>query len=206
MRFPFEAEIAKLPSEVQRAHRFAFNGILDLNQAIAALKQQVDEKTSQTTTITSTGGTSSSSETIITTPSTIGFVNNQTAITSYATQQSDYGAFILLSDASPIAISLTDASVITLPWFTTLINGGTGTATLTPLTGLINGNASFSLPTNQWVMVGFDGTNFWTVDLPIATTLTLGVVQPDGSTIAVSPAGIISIGLDFSQTFMLMGA
>src|SRR5208283_3302417 len=89
-RHPFETEIAKLPDGVQRAHRFAFNGILDLNQAVAALKNQVDAKTSKaTTTAAAAASVSSSSETIIISPPTIGFVNNQTGVTSYTTLQSD---------------------------------------------------------------------------------------------------------------------
>lgn len=43
MRYPFEADIAELPEGVQRAHRFAFNSAVDLQQAVASLKDQVSQ-------------------------------------------------------------------------------------------------------------------------------------------------------------------
>lgn len=42
-RYPFEADIAQLPEGIQRAHRFAFNSAVDLQQAVASLKEQVTQ-------------------------------------------------------------------------------------------------------------------------------------------------------------------
>ena len=138
----------------------------DHNQAIVLLKSQLTDlsttvasKTTSTVTeiITSSSATSS-----------IGLVNNQQAVTSYTAQQSDYGGFILLSDASPIAVTLPglgDSPAISIPWYTNVINSGAGLATLTPTAGTINGNASFALYQNEAVTVAFDGTNYWTYPL-----------------------------------------
>ena len=53
-RFPFA--IQDQPHEVQQAHIFAFNAVLDLQNAIKSLKGQIDGKTTITNTITSVGG------------------------------------------------------------------------------------------------------------------------------------------------------
>ena len=137
------------------------DSINDLQAAIPELKSQIDAlKPSTPASSSTTENVTSTSETTVIASNVIGFVNDQTGQTAYATQQADYGAFILLSDASPIAVTLTVAPVITLPWFATLINTGAGTATLTPVTGTINGNADFTLLGGQVVTIVFDGTNF----------------------------------------------
>lgn len=134
--------------------------IVDLQQALPVLKGQIEALKSGTTTTSTTENVTNNSETVIGSTNVIGSVNNQTGVTAYATAQSDYGAFILLSDASAIAVTLTAAPVITLPWFATFINSGTATATLTPASGTIQGNANFPLLGGQAVTVAFDGTNF----------------------------------------------
>jgi hypothetical protein len=161
--------LAGVHPEVARAIRWAYSGLLVHEQAFTVLGKPTAVSASTSTTENVTG----SSETIIESGSPIGNVNNQTGVTSYATQQSDYGAFILLNDASAIAVSLTAAPVITLPWFAVFINSGTGTATLTPATGTIGGNANFPLLGGQVVTVIFDGTNF-----EIAPLLALPVNTP----------------------------
>jgi hypothetical protein len=104
---------------------------------------------------------------------TIGQVSNQSGVTSYATQAGDYGALVVLSDASAIAVSLTTQ---TPPWFCFLANQGAGTATLTPATGTISyagnaGAASLPLLGGYCCMVAFDGTNWfaWTEPIVPAT-------------------------------------
>ena len=95
--------------------------------------------------------------------STIGTVNDQTGITSYTTTQSDYGNFIILNDASAVSITLSTLGTspsITIPWYATFINSGSGTVTITPGSGTINGTASFALLSSQVVTTVFDGTNF----------------------------------------------
>ena len=143
-------------AEALQVHDDAIN---DLQQAIPHLKGQVGTSTSSSSSTTNTN--SSSQNVTIAASNVIGFVNNQTGFTSYATQPSDYGAYIILSDASPIAVTLTTGTVITLPWFATFINLNTGVATLTPASGTINGAGSFSLGTNGVCTISYDGVNFF---------------------------------------------
>lgn len=148
-------------------HDYAIN---DLQQAIPSLKSQIDALSPSTAAASSnTENVTNISETIISGGSEVGFVNNQTGVTAYQTQQSDSGSLIVLNDASAIAVTLSVlASVpgIQLPWTSTILNLGAGTATLTPATGTISyaGNiAAASMPVASGVKVSiwFDGTNFY---------------------------------------------
>jgi hypothetical protein len=79
-------------------------------------------------------------------------VNNQSGVTSYATQSGDDGVLILFSDASAIAVSLTTQ---TPPWSSFISNQGAlgaGTVTLTPAVGTINGGGHFD---DSAVLLGF---------------------------------------------------
>lgn len=151
----------KAEPEVVEAIGFHDDAITDLQNAIPSLKSQIDALKSSSSSSSTTQNVTNNTETTIINTSTIGMVNDQTGNTSYSTQQTDYGAFITLSDSSAIAIMLTQGTAITVPWYVSFINLGTGTATLTPETGLINGAASFALPGNNGVTVAYDGANFW---------------------------------------------
>jgi hypothetical protein len=164
----------KAEPEVVEAVQYHDDAITDLQQAIPSLKSQIDAlSTSMAATSSTVENITSSSEEIITEPSTIGMVNDQTGNISYATQQSDYGAFILFSDASPIAVALTQGTAITVPWYAVLINEGAGLVTCTPATGTISypGNllaASMPIPQNAAAFIVYDGTNFTAVLAPIS--------------------------------------
>lgn len=41
-RYPFEMELAKHPPEIVQAHRYAFQGLVDSQNGIKALKTQLD--------------------------------------------------------------------------------------------------------------------------------------------------------------------
>lgn len=144
--------------ELENAVEFCFNGLVTHEQAFAKIGTS---KTAAATSSTTTETVQTSTENTVVITSTIGMVNDQTGNTVYATQQSDYGGFILLSDASAIAVTLTQGTQITVPWYTSIINLGAGAATLTPATGQINGAATFVLPGNNAITVAYDGTNFW---------------------------------------------
>lgn len=162
-RYPFISEIADQPVGVQNAHRAAFQGIQDLQQAVTALNTKVGMTTTSTPT-TTTETVNSFAQTVIAASTVIGTVNNQTGVTSYNTLQADYGAFILFNDASPIAVNLSGLSTspaVALPWYTSMINSGTGTVTITPMTGLIEGAANFQLHANNAVTIVYDGTNYY---------------------------------------------
>jgi hypothetical protein len=172
-RFPFEPHIVDLTPQVQYVIRNLWNSVTDAQNAVPILKAQIDAHTTAIKANTTSINTNTASQTVVMpSPSTIGFVNSQVGNTTYSTTQADYGAFILLNDASPIAVSLTVAPVIQLPWYATFINySGAGTATLSPVSGTINSGASYSLLPNSAVTVAFDGTNFETspISIPLNT-------------------------------------
>ncbi len=122
----------------------------------------------------------------------LGIVNNQGGVTSYITQTSDNGGLIILNSASPIAVTLNFG--VTVPWYTTISNEGTGTATITPSSGTINGLASITLPGGSWVTIYFDGANWW-ADAPGSNVG--GVTQLiAGTNITLSPTsgtGVVTI-------------
>ena len=167
-RLPFESQMAKLSPEHQHIIRTTWNAITDLQGAVPLLKSQIDTAQKTATTASTTAGTSTTSETVIISTSNIGMVNDQTSQTAYTSQQSDYGAFVLLGDTSPVAVTLNTAGTspgIVLPWFAIFLNTNTGLATLTPATGTIsypNNPAAASMPVSegQAAIVVFDGTNF----------------------------------------------
>jgi hypothetical protein len=208
----------------QAAHRYVASGLVDLNQAVAALKPQVDSTATVANAAASSSGTSAgvssfNSETgaVVYFPQ-LGTVNDQIGQASYATQQSDNGAKIIVGDASGVAVTL--SPTVTAPWFTIIDNDSSAIASLTAGGGSLFG-AQEIVP-GGFGIVFFDGTDFWAdaaggltpqtfipMDstfltgydeltglfsggmVPIATDSSLGVVQPDGSTITVV-GGIIS--------------
>ena len=188
-RVALATQLADQPKNVQDAHKTQWNAITDIYQAITALNSKVSTAKSSTSSTPATGNVTNISETIIQPVSpTIGFVNPQVGVTSYTTVQSDYGAEIQFNDASPIAVTLSTlgtAPGIQLPWFTTINNLGTGTATLTPASpALINGASSLTVPGSQFAIVYFDGTNF------TATIVVGGLTNPmttEGDMIYGSP-------------------
>lgn len=94
-------------------------------------------------------------------------VNNQSGQTSYSTLSGDNNALIVFSDASPIAVTL---NTQTPPWSCFVANIGalgSGTVTLTPFSGTINGGATLTVLPAYEVLVAFDGTNWFAATLPI---------------------------------------
>ena len=172
-RFPFEPQIQAMPPEHQYVIRNLWNSVTDAQNAVPILKAQIDAHTTAIKANTTSINKNISSQTVVQPSSpTTGFVNSQVGITSYATTQADYGSSIILSDASPVAVSLTGSPVIQLPWTTSFINTGAGTATLTPATGTIsypNNLAAASMPIaqGQAAIVSFDGTNYYGVIIPV---------------------------------------
>jgi hypothetical protein len=187
-RYPVHIPHGSADPTVIDAIGYHDDAITDLQQAIPELKSQIEAVKAGTTTSTSTTpNVSTSSETVVTAANVIGLVNSQTGLTSYTTQQSDYGAEIQLNDSSAIAVSLAVYPVISLPWFTSINNLGTGTATLTPQSGTINGSSSLSIPGGSFATVYFDGTNF-TAEIPASSGS--GVTQIiAGTNVTISPVG-----------------
>lgn len=181
-RFPVESLLEGQPEGVVRAHRITTNNIVSLSRQLATLQAQVNaSKTAATAAASSstvieeqqsvTGVTAFNGLTgaVIFFPS-LGFVNDQSAVVAYKTEQSDDGAMLLLDDASAIAVTLNAG--VAAPWYCWMVNYGAGTATLTPSAGTISyfgnpGAASMPLLSNQAAYIAFDGTNFWAIVLPV---------------------------------------
>ena len=149
-----------------------YTAINDHDQAIVTLNSKVSG-TSSTSTTTSAAATTTTATTIIQQTGvssfnaltgavvyfpSLGAVNDQTGATAYTTQTGDNGALIKLNSSSAIAVTLNYG--VTAPWFTTISNQGTGTATITPSQGLINGSASMTLAAGLFVTIYFDGANW----------------------------------------------
>jgi hypothetical protein len=105
----------------------------------------------------------------------LGKVNNQSGVTAYTVQTTDNGALVLLSDASPVAVTLN--SVVTAPYLVFITNLGAGTVTLTPTLGNVNGGATFTMLQNYTSMVFFDGTNWWASSLPVVPVNTPAIAH-----------------------------
>jgi hypothetical protein len=78
-------------------------------------------------------------------------------------------------------LGLTAATTLGNDWFMLIRNGGTGTLTVTPASGLINGSASVAMQPDDSCMICCSGTAFYTVGLGQAaqfnfTQLTKAVV------------------------------
>lgn len=170
----------------QSAHRYLASGIVDLNQAIAALNQRA-VSTTNTTTIIQSGGSGGGGGT-----APIGIVNDQRGVTSYTTQQSDYGAKIIVGDSSAIAITL-DAGVTT-PWFAIIDNDSSSIASLTPSGATLVGEDT--LPPGCFGIIYFDGVHFFCGATRIATDSSFGYVHPDNVSIGISGGIIRTIGID----------
>lgn len=178
----------------QSAHRYLASGIVDLNQAIAALNQKVVPATS-TTTIIQTGGSGGGGG-----GSAVGGVNDQIGVTAYTTQQSDYGVKIIVGDSSAIAITLNGG--VTTPWFTIIDNDSSSIASLTPsgATSLVGEN---TIPPGCFAIVYFDGAHFWCGATRLASDTRTGYVQGDGVTIHVeSTTGIMSTSGAFVGSYV----
>ena len=170
----------KCEPEVEQALRDHDNNFLSLKQSIASINSQLTTATATSTSSTAasssssttTTGGSTSTSTITNIASTIlGFVNDQTGQTAYATLQADYGKCIVLDDASAVAVTLS-ASGFTTPWYADFLNLGAGTATLTPESGVISyaghiGAASMPITQGYFATVYYDGANFWAELVPI---------------------------------------
>jgi hypothetical protein len=155
--------LAGQPEGVKAAHRAAFQGLVDLNQAVGELKSQIDAATTASAAATTTE-TVNEYVTNITETSGLA-VSNRTGATTYSTQQSDGGAMLILNASTAIAVTLTTG--FTVPWSVVILNLGAGTATLTPAAGatisypLNVGATSRPVASGTSVTVAYDGSNFW---------------------------------------------
>jgi hypothetical protein len=88
-------------------------------------------------------------------------VNYQVA-GSYTVAASDYGAIIKFTTQTTSSLSLPTGTLANgfYPFGLWVINGNSGTMTITPVSGLINGSATYSLAAGSGLMLHADGTNW----------------------------------------------
>src|SRR4051812_36061829 len=90
-------------------------------------------------------------------------INAQTG-TTYTVQSTDIGGLTTFSNASPVAVTLPQATGSFSTGSTLYFeNKGAGTVTITPSTSTIDGSATLALTQNQGVMLVSDGTNYTSV-------------------------------------------
>lgn len=153
-------------------------------QAMSLLAQKPSGSTTNNTTIletvNATGGSGGGGGGGTT--NTIGAVNDQSGASSYSTQTGDYGAVVVFSYPLPVAVTLTTQGP---PWFCWIANIGTGTVTVTPMSGTVNGSANYPVGGGSTVVVAFDGTNWW-----VGVETTGGVRQiVAGTNVSITPLG-----------------
>jgi hypothetical protein len=88
-------------------------------------------------------------------------INAQTG-TSYAMATTDAGKLVTFSNASAVAVTLSQATTtgFTAGYSFDTENLGAGTVTITPTTSTINGASTLTIPTNEGCTVTSDGTNY----------------------------------------------
>lgn len=112
---------------------------------------------------------------------------NNTATTDTITN-TDRGTVITESNASPVAVAITNTGFVSTDYIT-VKNEGAGLATYTPSSGNIDGLGTLTLKQNQSTDIYFDGTNWWT--LPgRPTNVACGDVSTGTCTIASGTAAL----------------
>lgn len=156
--------VGKIHPAAVNAFRLLYDAIQDHDTAIVGVNTKVTNLTQSTS--------AASSSSILPVPPSVpagsfpylGDVNPQTGAT-YSTSLTDNGGLIVLSYAGAIAVTL--ASTVTAPFFVSVLNLGTGNATLTPSTGTVNNGASQIVLPAGWAVLYFDGTNWWSFGIPV---------------------------------------
>jgi len=93
----------------------------------------------------------------------VGTVVNAQTGTSYTVLTTDFRKLVTHTNASPIAVTLLQASA-TFPtgWYYFVQNRGAGAVTITPTTSTIDGAATLVLNQNEGALIVSDGTNYFT--------------------------------------------
>lgn len=159
----------KVDPAVVSAVRLIFNGVKDTHDAVVALAGQHGNTVQNVTNNTTSIGSLIQQFTTIGESVPEGAVNQQTV--PYPIQNSDYGGVVILQGAGPYDITLN--SGVSLPYYTMCFNLGSVSASVTPdLAGAtVNNVASLTLPPNQWMVIFFDGRNWWALTFTLPTSI-----------------------------------
>jgi len=159
----------KVDHSVVSAIRLIFNGVKDVHDAVISLSGQHGNTVQNVTNNATTIGSLVQQLTTLGESVPEGAVNQQTV--PYAIQNTDYGGVVILQGAGPYDVTLNSA--VSLPYYTFCFNFGSVSATVTPdLAGAtVNNVASLTLAVNQWMLIFFDGLNWWALTFTIPQTL-----------------------------------
>jgi hypothetical protein len=133
-RLPFTLPDDVHPA-VKDAIRLLFQGQVNHEQAFKVLNDKVNALPTAASLSTTTNTTQAQ---------VIGGVNDQSSQASYQMQQSDYGGLVIINNGASAAAVTTNSAVKNL-WYSTIVNKGSASVTLTPDQGTINGGASVTI-------------------------------------------------------------
>lgn len=161
----------KADPQVVQALSLIFSGVKDAHDAIIELSKQHGSTVQNVTNNSTQIGSLIQQFVSVEESVPEGNVNQQTV--PYAVQNSDYGGVVILQGAGPYDVTLNSA--VSLPYYTLCFNLGSVSATVTPdLAGsTINNVASLTLPVNGWMIIFFDGLNWWALYPPPSSTPTV---------------------------------
>jgi hypothetical protein len=145
--------------QIQLATRYGFSGLVDTQNAIAALSKKTATTTTTVVATSAAGGGGGGGGGSV--AGSIGVVNEQST-GAYTLVSGDFGAIVVLDTAPTFALTLAS---LTAPFFCIISNQCTGVAILTPDQPSIsvNGFSSWPVPPGGFAIVAFDGTNWWAV-------------------------------------------
>jgi hypothetical protein len=166
-RFPFTLNEKSSMGDVADAMRTAFNGLAVHEQAFANLPAQIASQATAAATTVVQNISSENVSNVVTNFNTktgvvlyfpgLGTVNNQLGQSSYAVQQSDAGAKIIVGDSTTVTVNF--GSGITAPWFTIIDNDSSAVANLVATTGTMNG--AQQIDSGAFGIVFYDGFAWW---------------------------------------------
>jgi hypothetical protein len=208
----------KVDPGVVSAIHLIFNATKDAHDAIVALSGQHGTTVQNVSNVTTQIGSLTTIINNVAEAVPEGNVNQQTV--PYAIQNSDYGGVVILQGAGPYDITLNSA--VTMPYYTICFNLGSVSATVTPdLAGAtVNNVASLTLGVNQWMLIFFDGLNWWalytrspnptfenlsslvngvTTVFTLANTYSVAIVVSDGFTL-IPTVGFTLVGTTLTMT------
>jgi hypothetical protein len=125
-------------------------------------------------------------------------VNAQTG-TTYTFSGTDYGQLVTFNNASPVAVTLPQASGTFTTWNTFVNNIGAGIVTITPTVSTINGASSYQLKQGSGVWIVSDGTNYQifggagigtVTSVTCGTGLTGGTITLSGTCALANPVAL----------------
>jgi len=132
-------EVQEAIRAVNHAIRYAFNGLVDVNQAIPVILGKIPAAST-------TGATGAGSG------NSIGTTNDQTGVTAYTVQNSDYGALVVVNSSSGVSVGLN--ANVKRPYYTRIkVDSGSGNAIFTPTLGTINGAGFITVTPGTTVQV-----------------------------------------------------